>query len=109
MKARLDAARRSGALPAFPLPSDWTPDEQALAVALSALKSRQARHSSLGLAWQAWRSGAPAARVQALLARVGLDTPAGLQDHIAARLLAAELETVLDEGPAALSPVEIAE
>ena len=109
LKARLDAARRSGALPAFPLPSDWTPDEQALAVALSALKSRQARHSSLGLAWQAWRSGAPAARVQALLARVGLDTPAGLQDHIAARLLAAELETVLDEGPAALSPVEIAE
>ncbi|MEC9406528.1 MAG: acetyl-CoA hydrolase/transferase C-terminal domain-containing protein [Pseudomonadota bacterium] len=108
LRTRLEPARRSGALPAFPLPCDWTEDEQVLAVALSALKSRQARHSSAALAWQAWRSGPPTARVKPLLARVGLDQPANLQNRMAARLLGAELDAVLDDGPATLRPMETA-
>lgn len=106
LEARLDPARRRGDLPAFPLPTDWTDDEQVLAVALSHLKNRQARHSGAALAWQAWRSGPPSPRSMPLLKRVGLDAPATLQDRIAARLLACELANVLDDGPAALRPME---
>jgi len=101
---QLGPARRSGALPHFPLPTDWTEEEEILAVALSRLSRMKAEQHPLALAMRAWRAGRPGEAVLGLLRRVGLDTPATLQDQIAARLLAPLLQAVLDEGPAALRP-----
>lgn len=100
----LDPARAGGLLPYFPLPTDWTNDEEVLAVALSQLKALQAAHHPVTLAAKAWRTGAPSAQVRQLLQRVGLAAPDSLQNRIAARLLARELLDVLQQGERALRP-----
>jgi len=100
----LDPARAGGLLPYFPLPTDWTNDEEVLAVALSQLKALQAANHPVTLAAKAWRAGAPSAQVQQLLQRVGLAAPDSLQNRIAARLLARELLDVLQQGERALRP-----
>lgn len=93
---RLLPARRAGHLPHFPLPTDWTPLEQRLAVALSALRDVQSSHGRAALAWRAWRSGPPDVSSAQALYRVGLDAPTSLTDRMAARLLARELRESAD-------------
>ena len=78
-----------GLFPEFPFGSDLTPVEQALAPALTALKGVSA--SKLKLLRAVWR-GRPDRHREAL-ARLGLDRPSGLREHLYARLVAAMLET----------------
>lgn len=103
----LDAALRphlhAGHLPYFPLPSDWTPDEEVLAVALGRLKDKQAREGKRIL-WSAWQAGAVPEAARPYLARVGLDVPADFQAKVTARLLGAEIAALLDQEAAAFPP-----
>jgi acyl-CoA hydrolase len=92
--ARLLAPNRAH-FPAFPLGSDFTPEEEALVVALQSVKAHAARGRLRVLA-QALQAGAPPAAVRPYLARVGLDAPRGLEARVAARLLARELRGALD-------------
>jgi acyl-CoA hydrolase len=72
--------------PPFPLGSDFTAEEQALALALPELKARAAR-GALRAAWQALLAGPAPAGASAHLARVGLHAATGLRARIARRLL----------------------
>lgn len=103
LDAALTPHLRSGHLPHFPLPCDWTPQEEVLAVALGRLKDRQAREGKRILI-SAWRAGAPSAAAVPYLQRVGLGQPDTLTDKVTARLLAAEVERLLSEESAAFSP-----
>jgi hypothetical protein len=76
--------------PAFPLGSDFTPEEQVLVGALQGLKARAAK-GKLGAMLTALAAGAPPASAHPYLARLKLDRPATLGARIAARLLALEL------------------
>lgn len=107
MPTALDAALRphlqAGHLPYFPLPSDWTADEEVLAVALGRLKDRQAREGKRILL-SAWQAGPVTDAAKPYLARVGLDAPADFQARVAARLLSAEITALLESEPAAFAP-----
>jgi acyl-CoA hydrolase len=76
--------------PAFPLGSDFTPEEEVLVGALQGLKARAAK-GKLGALLAALGAGAPPAAAHPYLARLKLDRPANLEARIAARLLVLEL------------------
>ena len=103
LDALLTPHLRSGHLPHFPLPSDWTPEEEVLAVALGRLKERQAREGKRILL-SAWRAGPPGPDTAPYLQRVGLRQPASFTDKVTARLLGAEVSRLLADEPAAFSP-----
>ena len=90
--------RRNGLLPDYPLGSDFTAVEQRLVPALSWLKDR-------GITWRG-RLVLLARAVSArggddaeALARMGLDVPRGLREHLESRLLALALCATRDTGP----------
>ena len=95
--ARLAAAlapfRANGALPDYPLGSDFTPVEQRLVKALVWLKARTAtRGGKLGMIVRALLTPPPRdTRTAEALARMGYDRPDGLGGHLYARLLALAL------------------
>jgi len=79
LQAALAPARRVGLLPAFPLGSDLTEVEEALAHPLLALK--RAPHGELFRIFLAGLSGAPTSAETAALERLGLAAPAGLGER----------------------------
>lgn len=103
LNAALQAHLADGKLPYFPLPSDWTPTEEVLAVALGRLKDKQAREGKRIL-WSAWEAGAPHPNTVPYLKRVGLDAPGDFQAKVTARLLGAEIKHLLDLEAAAFAP-----
>ncbi|MBR9812491.1 acetyl-CoA hydrolase [bacterium] len=103
LDAALAGAQQAGQLPYFPLPSDWTPDEEVLAVALGRLKDKQAREGKRIL-WSAWQAGAPPAEATPYLSRVGLGAPSDFQAKVTARLLGAEIAKLLRDEAKAFAP-----
>jgi acyl-CoA hydrolase len=83
-------APHASLFPAFPLGTDFTPEEQVLAGALQRLKARAAR-GAVSAALDALRAGAIPDAARPYLARVGLAAPGDLRSRIAQRLLALEL------------------
>ncbi len=85
---KLGAARAAGVLPDYPFGTDLDPDEQSLATALERLKAMTAtpfaRASAIA---QAMALSAPSTDEQRRLARLGLERPSRLQDHIMRRLI----------------------
>jgi acyl-CoA hydrolase len=79
LQAALAPARRAGLLPAFPLGSDLTEVEEALAHPLLALK--RAPYGELLRIFLAGASSAPTAAEMAALERLGLAAPAGLGER----------------------------
>jgi acetyl-CoA hydrolase/transferase-like protein len=79
LQAALAPARRAGLLPAFPLGSDLTEIEEALAHPLLALK--RASHGELLRIFLAGVSRAPTSLESAALERLGLAAPAGLGER----------------------------
>jgi acyl-CoA hydrolase len=90
LEARLAASGALDRLPWYPLGSDFTEAESTLAIALGLLGEINGdRRTMARLAWRgAWIRDA---RIDALLARVGLDRPRSLPDRIARAMLAALL------------------
>jgi acyl-CoA hydrolase len=86
---RLRPHRRSGALPDYPMGSDFTAVEQRLARALGWLKPRASGLGKLTLPLRAL-AGGDAADTEAL-ARMGLAAPRGLAERLEARVLALAL------------------
>jgi len=87
---RLAPFRRDGALPDFPMGSDFTPVEQRLVRALAWLKQQTARPA--GKARMVARALVTAARGDAeAMQRMGLDRPTGLAEKVEARVLALAL------------------
>jgi acyl-CoA hydrolase len=86
LSARLAPLRRAGVLPDYPMGSDFSPEEQRLAAALSWLSARTgslgARLATVGSALLGEQS-----RDKAALARMGLQAPKGLGERLEARLL----------------------
>lgn len=101
--SKLHPHLQAGHLPYFPLPSDWTPTEEVLAVALGRLKDKQAREGKRILL-SAWQAGPVADAAQLYLARVGLDAPGDFQAKVTARLLGAEITQLLEKEAPAFSP-----
>lgn len=83
---RLAPLRRAGVLPDYPMGSDFTPEEQRLAAALSWLA---ARTGTLGGRVRAVASALAGeqANDEAALRRMGLQAPRGLGERLQARLL----------------------
>ena len=90
LSARLAPFRRDGALPDFPMGSDFTPVEQRLVRALAWLKPRAA--NTAGKARLAVRAlmASPPADAEAMQ-RMGLSAPRGLAEKLEARMLALAL------------------
>jgi acyl-CoA hydrolase len=81
-------ARHEGLLAPFPFETDFTPVEQRLLPALEALKAASASPLRLaGLLARGVGRGAPPADIQDCLARMGLERPSGLAEHLYAALL----------------------
>jgi len=92
---RLRPHRRSGALPDYPMGSDFTAVEQRLARALGWLKARSAGAGKVKLLIRAIAGAGP--EDADALARMGLDRPASFSDRLEARLLRLALaETARD-------------
>jgi len=111
LQARLEASGALEALPWFPLGSDFTDAESALAVALGVLGDLQGDRRALArLAWRAWwgwraHDGAHRERLEPLLRRIGLEAPRSLQDRLLRAMLGERLvELVLDGGRPLLGP-----
>jgi hypothetical protein len=82
----LAPAREQGLLPRFPFGTDFTPAEQRLLPALALLRASSPRRLAAFLA-KGFLSPAPSGEVRECLARMGLDRPSGLMDHVYAALL----------------------
>ena len=90
LSARLAPFRRDGALPDFPMGSDFSPVEERLVRALAWLKQQAAKPA--GKARLAMRALAAAAPVDAeAMQRMELSAPQGLGDKLESRLLALAL------------------
>ena len=90
LAARLAPFRRDGALPDFPMGSDFTPVEQRLVRALAWLKPRASGTAGKArLALQALAASLPADAEA--MQRMGLSAPRGLGERLEARLLALAL------------------
>ena len=90
LSARLAPFRRDGALPDFPMGSDFTPVEQRLVKALAWLKQRTGtRGGKLRTLARAIAAGAP--KDSESLTRMQLDAPGSVGEHIQARLLSLAL------------------
>jgi acyl-CoA hydrolase len=83
-------APQAALFPAFPLGSDFTPEEQVLVGALQGLKARAAGNK-LKMLWDALSVHDIPAAAQPYLARLQLDAPADFQARVARRLLVLEL------------------
>jgi hypothetical protein len=82
----LAPAREQGLLPVFPFGTDFTATEQRLIPALEVLR-RASSLQLMALAAHGFMQGAPTKDVEECLARMALDRPSGLTDHIYAALL----------------------
>ena len=84
-------------LPHYPLSTDFTAEEARLAVALDYLKTLAGSKRALAALWLA----APRAGVEthALLARLGLDRPRGLEERMTQRLLLGAVARTEDGRP----------
>src|SRR6056297_2716019 len=79
-------------LPAFPLGSGLTPEEEHLAEGLSRLSEQAGSHLRLAqLAWRGWRRKANE-KTDASLARMNLTRPRNLGEHVSRALLLAVLK-----------------
>jgi len=94
LEARLRASGALGALPWFPLGSDFSEAESALAVALGMLADLQGERGELArLAWRGVGLGRSGGRAQwrPLLERIGLAAPRSLADRLVRAVLVALL------------------
>jgi acyl-CoA hydrolase len=98
LQRRLTAAGLVGALPFYPLGTDFEPAEAELAVALEALAQQQGdTRGLLRRARAGW--GADDPRLQAPLARLGLAAPRGVSERVYRSLVGAALaQEVHDSG-----------
>jgi acyl-CoA hydrolase len=98
LAARLEGSGGLAELPWYPLGSDFTAAESALAIGLGALGELQGdRKALLRLAWRGWRLDDP--RLEPLLARVGLAKPQKPRERLLRAVLSAALhDLVLDSG-----------
>ncbi len=84
-------------LPPFPLGSGLTAEEEHLAQGLAALSTQAGNRRQLArLAWRGWRRE-PDERTAASLARMQLDQPRNLGEHVSRALLLAVLEQETSE------------
>lgn len=98
LRAALAPLRRDGSLPDYPLGSDFDAVEQRLLRALAWLRGRTAtRGGKLATIWAALRAGA--ARDAEAMARMRLDDPSGIGEHLMARLLALGLQQTARSTP----------
>jgi Acetyl-CoA hydrolase/transferase C-terminal domain len=88
----LAPAREQGLLPRFPFGTDFTPAEQRLLPALALLRA-SSRPRLAALVAQGFLSSAPSPQLRECLARMGLDWPSGLMEHVYAALLKGALGT----------------
>jgi hypothetical protein len=94
---KLGAVRAAGVLPDYPFGTDLDSDEQSLAAALDRLKTITATPLARARAIaQAMTLSAPSTDEQRRLARLGLERPSRLQDHIMRRLICLALRANLD-------------
>jgi hypothetical protein len=82
----LGPAREQGLLPRFPFGTDFTPAEQRLLPALALLRASSPPRLAAFLA-KGFLSPAPSGEVRECLARMRLDRPSGLMDHVYGALL----------------------
>ena len=87
LASRMAPLRARGLLPDFPLGSDFTEEEWALAQALKAVKARAATTPKWKLLFRALRVAPAPAELQPALSRMRLLEPRGLEDRIARSLL----------------------
>jgi hypothetical protein len=95
LDAKLAAARSAGALPEFPLGTDYTEVEQTLLQALTKLKHEA--HSSMAIALRILRdlpNGVEAERFRPHLERMDLIAPRTFRDRVNRRLLVSALRFV---------------
>ena len=91
LESSLRTMQQPGELPAFPLGSGMSVEEEDLAQALSALKTQiGSKRALLQLTWQGWRVSA-SSRQQAALKRMKLSKTGGLREGIYRALLLATL------------------
>ena len=90
----LAGARAEGLLAPFPFETDFTPVEQRLLPALETLKAASGSPFRLaGILARGMGRSAPAPDIRDCLARMGLDRPSRLADHLYAALLRGVLRT----------------
>lgn len=93
LRAALRPWCRDGSLPAFPLGTDFTPEEQRLAEALTALKAASGGwRGKLRVLAGALLRGAAGGRHRAELRRMGLDRPRGPAQRLYRRMVAYALK-----------------
>jgi acyl-CoA hydrolase len=104
IKQALAGARADGLLAQFPFETDFTPVEQQLLPALQVLKSAAASPLRLGgILARGLKAEAHATAIGEGLARMGLDRPSGVTEHVYAALLRGALrDSIKDRAP--LSP-----
>jgi len=96
LSQRLAPHRRSGALPDYPMGSDFTDVEQRLVRALGWLKPRAAGLGRLKLMLRSLAASGP--HDAAAMARMGLDAPGSLAERAEARVLALALRETATTG-----------
>lgn len=90
LEARLAPHRKL--LPEYPFGSEFTPEEEVLAKALTAMKARVKATPKWKLALASVFAGQPPAATMPYLKRMKLEQPASAQDKVARTLLVQELE-----------------
>jgi len=92
LEAKIEAYKRMGLLPDFPLGTDFTEEEIVLARVLKGLKRRLASKADLMKTLvRAMTVGSPPEAAQRYLARLQLDRPAGPKDIMMQKLVLSEL------------------
>ncbi|WP_028081162.1 acetyl-CoA hydrolase/transferase C-terminal domain-containing protein [Solimonas soli] len=92
LESKLASARQAGALPLFPLGSDFDATEQTLLPVLGRLRTRAAATPKWLLLLQFLLDRrAPSAAQRPYLQRLGLETPQGLENRVARMLVLDEL------------------
>jgi acyl-CoA hydrolase len=91
LEQRIALHRSHDRFGAFPLGSDFTPEELVLAAALKQVKARAATTPKWKLLLTALVAGTPPAAARPFLERLKLTAPEGLEDRVARALLIAEL------------------
>lgn len=85
---RLAPLRAAGLLPEFPLGTDFTPEEQLLVWALTALKTRSAGwKGKLGLLAGALTTGTPTPDMRGALERMALQAPHNFRERLLRRIV----------------------
>ena len=105
LRAAMTVAGEGELFPAFPFGCDFTEEELVLGRALKALKGATAtRRGKLTTLWRALRVPAETDGLQALLKRMGLDTPHGLREKFNQRLLLLGLHLIGQRAKGKTSP-----